>query len=101
MRNITRIAKYGKNSFTKAERTKPRAYRRTGLAFLSFTIKSERADGPRYIVRIASESRRILGECVNAATNKPCEGFLYYGHCYHLSRALILMDRMSKKITEA
>ncbi len=93
MQNITRIAKYGKNSFTKAQRVKPRAYRRKGLAYLAFTIKSARVDGPRYIVRIASESRRILAECVNAATNEPCQGFQYQGHCYHLGRALILMGK--------
>ena len=93
MQNITRIAKYGKNSFTKARRVKPRAYRRQGLGYLAFTIKSERADGPRYIVRIAHESRRILAECVNAITNEPCQGFQYQGHCYHLGRALILMSK--------
>lgn len=90
MQKITGITKYGKNSFTKAQRVKPRAYRRSAVGYLAFTIKSARADGPRYIVRIASESGRVLAECVNAVTGKACQGFSHSGHCYHMGRALIL-----------
>lgn len=93
MKNITQIAKYGKNSFSKAQRVKPRAYRRKSANYFAFTIKSNRADGSRYIVRIASESRRVLAECVNAVTGEACQGFHHTGHCYHLGRALILAGR--------
>lgn len=93
MQNITQIAKYGKNSFVKASRVKPRAYRRKTANYFAFTIKSKRGDGSRYIVRIARESRRVMAECVNAVTNEPCQGFHFTGHCYHLGRALILAAR--------
>jgi hypothetical protein len=90
MQNITQISKYGKNSLSKARQLKPRAYRRRSTGYFSFTIKSSRADGPRYIVRIAIESRRLLAECVDAVTGEPCKGFLHTGHCYHVGRALQL-----------
>lgn len=93
MTNITQIAKYGKNSFTKARRVKPRAYRRKTANYFAFTIKSTSAGGSRYIVRIAVEARRVLAECVNAVTGEPCQGFHFTGHCYHLGRALILAGR--------
>ena len=90
MQNVTRFAKYGKNSLTKARAVKPRAYRRKTVNYLAFTIKSARANGPRYIVRIAQESRKVLAECVDAATGEPCKGFVFTGHCYHVGRALLL-----------
>lgn len=90
MQNITQITKYGRNSFSKARQVKPRAYRRKAAGFLSFTIKSSRVNGPRYIVRIVKESRRVLAECVDADTGEPCPGFSHTGHCYHVGRALML-----------
>lgn len=93
MQNITQILKHGQNSFSKARRVKPRAYRRKTANYFAFTIKSSRADGSRYLVRIAKEGRRIMAECVNIITNEPCQGFHYAGHCYHLGRALILMSK--------
>lgn len=90
MQNVTHFAKYGKNSLIKARATKPRAYRRKVITYMAFTIKSNRAGGPRYVVRIAIESRRVLAECVDAATGDPCKGFSLTGHCYHVGRALTL-----------
>lgn len=92
MQNITQFARIGKNSLAKANRVKPRAYRRKGLGYAAFTIKSTR-DGSRYIVRIARESRRVLAECVNAVTGEACQGFHFTGHCYHVGRALLLAGK--------
>lgn len=91
MTNITQIARYGKNSFAKALRTKPRVYRRKVAGYLAFTIKSSRADGPSYIVRVAIEGQRIMADCVEKTTGEPCEGFSRAGHCYHVGRALLVM----------
>lgn len=90
MQNITQIADYGKNSFSKAQRVKPRAYRRKATNYFAFTIKSKSSDGSRYIVRIVRESRRVMAECVDAVTNEPCRGFHFTGHCYHVGRAITL-----------
>lgn len=93
MTNITQITKYGQNSFAKARAIKPRAYRRKASNYAAFTIKSSRPGGPRYLVRIAIEGRRVMAECVEAATGEPCKGFLHAGHCYHVGRALLLANR--------
>jgi hypothetical protein len=90
MQNITNIEKYGQNSFAKARAVKPRAYRRKSVNYFAFTIQSERADGPRYIVRIAIESRSVFAECLEASTGEACKGFSRFGHCYHVGRALLL-----------
>jgi hypothetical protein len=92
MRNITQILKYGQNSFSKARRVKTSA-RRKVADYFAFTVKSSRADGPRYAVRIAKEGRNILGECINLATGELCQGFQHTGHCYHLAKALLLAGK--------
>lgn len=92
MQDITKIANYGKNSLLKARRTKPRAYRRK-TSYAAFTIKSSRADGPRYLVRILHEGRSVKAECVDVVTGEPCKGFSHAGHCYHVGRALTLGAR--------
>lgn len=92
MQNITKITKYGKNSFVKARAAKPRVYRRKS-AYAAFTVKSSRASGPRYLVRLAIEGRRIFAECVDAVTGEPCKGFHNTGHCYHVGRAMLIASR--------
>jgi hypothetical protein len=93
MRDITKFETVGRNSLAKARRVKPRAYRRKAAGYLAFTIKSARADGSRYVVRIASEGRKVLAECVDATTGDPCQGFYFSGHCYHVGRALLLASK--------
>jgi hypothetical protein len=91
MRNITQIQEYGKTSLAKARALKPRAYQRKAAGCLAFTIRSSRADGPSYTVRLALEGRDVLGDCVEKATGRPCKGFSSTGHCYHVCRALIVL----------
>lgn len=88
MRDISKFAKYGKNSIAKADRIKPRAYKRKGTNLAAFTVKGT---GSRYLVRIAYESRRVLGECINLETGRACKGFLFEGHCFHVGRAILLL----------
>jgi hypothetical protein len=90
MRNITQIQRYGKASLTKAHALKPRAYRRKAAGCVAFTVKSSRADGPSYIVRLAIEGRAVLGDCVEKATGRPCKGFSRQAHCYHVGAALLV-----------
>lgn len=92
MQNITQILRYGQNSFRKARSVNPSA-RRKVADYFAFTIKSSRAGGPHYIVRIAKEGRRMLAECVNGVTGEPCQGFHHAGHCYHLAKALLVAGR--------
>jgi len=93
MQNITGITNFGKNSFAKANRVKPRAYRRKSPNYAAFTIKGSESN---YIVRIAQESRRVLAECVNLTTGEPCKGFYFTGHCFHLTRAITLLTAEGK-----
>lgn len=91
MTDISKIEEYGANSLSKARSEKPRIRRRRTIGHLAFTV-TPRHVGPRYIVRLALESGRALAECVNAETGEPCQGFSRWHHCYHLGRALILIN---------
>jgi hypothetical protein len=88
MTNISNITSYGAASFRKARRERPRIRRRRAQGHLAFTVRTIHS---RYIVRLAIESGRALGECVHADSGVPCEGFKREGHCYHLGRALMLI----------
>jgi hypothetical protein len=87
MTNISNVTRDGAASFRKARRERPRIRRRRAQGHLAFTVSTLHS---RYIVRLAIESGRV-GECVQADSGVPCEGFKREGHCYHLDRALVLI----------
>jgi hypothetical protein len=90
MKDISSITIYGASSFRKARGVRICIRRRRTEGHLAFTVTTEHS---RYIVRMAIESGRALGECVQADSGAPCAGFSRAGHCYHMGRALIFMGK--------